>query len=206
MSQRQKHSKTLPPAGRPAGYVTYAVFHLWEKDSPGMRAELVEVKNRSLAALDLPPEAHEFYFCDAPAHKDSRDPLAQECNLSGYYAIAREIITSEELIARLTAKDVIQKDPPPKGRRDKEGNLLAEDVRHSIWRHKANSTPYHAVAPNGLITELNQHFRHTVIDPSKNIMMAWGDAAPRQLQASAPREHNDAPRPKPPQKTFNFKP
>ncbi len=170
-----------PPV--PKGYVTYAVFHVHEKGQQGLRAKLVEVKDRNLATLDFPPEAHEFYFCDAPSLKDTRDPLRDETNLSAYYAIASEIITSDELIARLTEKGVILKNPPKQTRRNKQGNLLKKDVQHSIWLHKAKSTPYHAIAPNGVITQLSKHFCHTVIDTDKNIMMVWGDKTPYRWKA-----------------------
>lgn len=203
MPLRDKHSKTLAPTGRPKGYATYVVFSVTApKEHLGMRIKLVRVDSRNLAELKIPKDAYEFYFCDGPANV--RDPLADETNLSRWYVVAKEIIPRDALRSRLIEKGVILENPPAKVERDKDGNLPRDIIRHSVWSHKADSAPWHAIARGGEIIPLTDHWKHIVIDAKKRVMIEWGDAKPRIADAALP----DAPRPKPraPEKRVVFKP
>lgn len=173
------------PQPRPAGYVTYAVFHFRSGDA-GRRAHLQQVATRDLSELSIPDNAYEFYFCDAPPHEIARhnDPLRDEVNISSACFIAREIISGEELRRRLKASGVLQGDHPVAARRDRDGNLHRDDIRHAVWLVKSKMSRYHAVTRDGRdYLHIGRDERNSVIDADKNIMMHWHESSPRMILA-----------------------
>lgn len=182
---------------RPAGYVTYAVFTVPSPNIPGGAVRLQPVQSRAVETLDIPADASAFYFCDAPANL--RDPLRSEINISTTCFIAREIITAEQLRARLLASGVLKSLGPIPATRDAQGNLTEDVVRHAVWLSKCNSADYHAVGRNGEISPLRRGQRFSVIAPDRRVLLHWRDDVPRRLNTP------QRPAPKPPADRKRFK-
>lgn len=172
------------PEPRPDGYATYAVF-MSRPDRARRRVTLQQVAARDLALVDLPPDAYELYFCDAPA--TGRDVLRDEINISASCYIAREIVDSAEMRERLKQSGILRGDQPVMVRRDANGNMDAGDLSHNIWLIKSSQARYHAVTRDGRdYLAIHPKDCDSVIDEHKNIMMVWREARPRMTRTGAP--------------------
>lgn len=169
---------------RPAGYVTYAVFTVPSPNIPGGAVRLQTVASRAVETLDIPADATAFYFCDAPANV--RDPLRSEMNVSTTCFIAKEIITADQLRARLLAAGVLKSLGPIPATRDAQGNLTEDVVRHAVWLSKCNSAAHHAVGRQGQISPLRPGQRFSVITPERRVLLHWREDTPRQLRVPQP--------------------
>lgn len=177
----------------PDGHITYAVFTVASTRIPAGEVRIVETSPaRDLALLDIPPDANSFYFCDAPPRDQAQDgdALRFENNLSPTIYIAREVISADEMRARLLASGTLKSLGSIPATRDQQGNLTPDVVRHAVWLSKSNSAPWHAVGRNGEFMPVRAGHNNTVIDENKNILMGPQDLAPRIAQnvpARAPR-------------------
>lgn len=182
---------------RPAGYVTYAVFTVASPSLPGGAVRLQAVNSRAVDTLDIPADATAFYFCDAPANV--RDPLRAETNVSTTCFVAQEIITADQLRARLLAAGVLKSLGPIPATRDAAGNLTDDVIRHAVWLSKCNSAEYHAVGRRGEISPLRTGQRFSVIAPDRRVLLHWREDKPRRLNTP------QRPAPKPPADRKRFK-
>lgn len=184
-SAPMRHKLDSQPLTRPDGFVTYAVFTRPSAIIPGGGVHLQPCDSRDITALNIPANAFQFYFCDAPPENHptmGRDPLGHETNLSTTIFVAREIISRDELQDRLLAKGVIKSREPIKAERDKDGKLKEHVVKHAVWLTKSNSAPWHAIGAGGEIMPIHTGHGITVIDHNKNILMDADDDMPRALQ------------------------
>lgn len=184
----------------PDGHITYAVFTVASTRIPAGEVRIVETNAaRDIALLDIPPDASSFYFCDAPPRHqaDDGDVLRFENNLSPTIYIAREIISADEMRARLLASGTLKSLGSIPATRDGDGNLTPDVVRHAVWLSKSNSAPWHAVGRGGEYMPIRTGHNTTVIDENKNILMGPQDLAPRALlpQATAAPRRNVTPPP-----------
>ena len=184
----------------PDGFVTYAVFTRPSAIIPGGGVHLQQCDSRDIATLNIPSNAFEFYFCDAPPANHptlGRDPLGHETNLSTMIFVAREVISRDELQARLLAKGVIKSLDPIKAERDKDGKLKDFVVKHGVWLAKSKCAPWHAIGAGGEIMPVHTGHGIMVIDHDKNILMDVDADMPRALKKpEAPIVRITPPRPR----------
>jgi len=79
------------------GLKTYVEFIEPERGNPAGRSTVVEVQDRDLAKLSIPPHCDIFYFFDSPAHHATPAAAqADQYNISRFHIVAERLMTREE--------------------------------------------------------------------------------------------------------------
>lgn len=108
-----------------------------------------EVQDRDLRKLNIPPNAHRFYFFDSPTNsKDPYDAQDDQQNLSAFYIVAARVITSEE------AAKLRKKPRPPRGK--DAGKIVAlgktsAELGEAFWQVSLKTHSHFAVTRQGKI-------------------------------------------------------
>jgi hypothetical protein len=145
----------------------YAAFSLSGGTLPGESViQVAEVESRSIDKLHIPAKAFQFYFFDAPDTTEARrDPLGHETNLSPTYIVASEIWSQRQLQDHFARDPALQE----KAANDKRiGKLTAGEIFRAVWKAKAESAPFHAVARTGEILPVRGDT--IVLDAAKRVL------------------------------------
>ena len=127
-------------------FVEYSVPH---EKMPAGSAIVHEVQDRDIRKLDIPPNAHRFYFFDSPTDsKDPYDAQNDQQNCSAFYIVAARVITAEE------AAKLRKKPRPPRGKN--AGKIVAlgktsAELGEAFWQVSLKTHSHFAVTRQGKI-------------------------------------------------------
>lgn len=129
---------------------TYVEYIIPSKRIPAGEAIVHRVDDRDITKLDIPPNAHEFYFFDSPIDSsDPHDAQNEQHNCSAFYLIADKLITSD------TARD-LRKKPAAKNKsaakpQKKILGMTQSELRESFWEISLKNHTHFIVTRQGAL-------------------------------------------------------